>query len=174
MVWGSGRGAYERSLLRGRGLGASGPAWLSIRCVSCPRLLLCLSSASSCCAVSWRGPAGLRSWLWGEGTVRACRLGCGGQGPQLSTCRSAMEAFSLCSRAQARELVLTPRSCSRMAGRRVPARSRSSRSRTTQWSHTAGRRAGQCRVWGGHGKEGLGVHVVGMGQPGVMELAWGH
>lgn len=37
-----------------------------------------------------------------------------------------------------------------------------------------GQAAGQCRAWGGHGQGGLGVHVVGMGQPGVMELAWGH
>lgn len=85
-----------------------------------------------------------------------------------------MEAFSLCSWAQASELVLMPRSCSRMVGRRALASSRSSRSRTTQWSHTVGRRAGQCRVWGGHGQGGLGVHMVGLSQPGAMELAWGY
>lgn len=56
-----------------------------------------------------------------------------------NTCRSAMEVFNLCSLAQAAELALMPCSCSRMAGRRAPALSRSSRSRTTQWSHTAGR-----------------------------------
>ena len=76
-----------------------------------------------------------------------------------------MEAFSLCSLAQATELALMPLSCSRMAGRRALARSRSSRSRTTQWSHTAGR--GQVGVgegqggWGPAGSHG-GVSMVEM------------
>lgn len=74
----------------------------------------------------------------GEGESLRPGQGRLGAGPG-STCRSAMEAFSLCSRAQTTELALTPRSCSRMAGRRAPACSRSSRSNTTQWSHTEGR-----------------------------------
>lgn len=56
------------------------PAWPSSCCTSCPRLEVCRSSASSCCAVSWRGPGGFRSWLCGEGKVRACDLGRGGWG----------------------------------------------------------------------------------------------
>lgn len=62
-----------------------------------------------------------------------------------------MEAFSLCSWAQAAELALTPRSCSRMAEKRAPARSKSSRSKTTQWSHT-------------EGTKGSWVSIVGMDQ----------
>lgn len=140
MVWALGE-QQLRGLGRGsggEGLRPRGPAWRSSCCASCPRLLLCPSSASSCCAVLWRGPRGLRSWLCGEKMVRACSPGGGGRAPgPCSTCRSAMEVFSLNSRAQAVELVLMLCSCSLMAGRRAPARSRSSKSRTTQWSHTA-------------------------------------
>lgn len=112
-----------------------------------------------------------------EPATREGRLG----GWPCSTFRSVMEAFSLCSRAQAMELVLTLRSCSRMAGNRAPTRSRSSRSRTTQWSHTVGRTGesvqGVGLAWGQGGSHGVGTGVlswaegdkVGRGQ----RSAWG-
>lgn len=116
--------------------------------------------------------------------MRACNLRgqSGRPDRQVPTCKVAMEAFSLCSRAQATELALMPRNCSRMAGRRAPACSRSSRSRTTQWSHTAGSTGGSVRgrgwregregpLWGQRGGDGS-AQGRGAG-PGIWSRAEG-
>lgn len=154
-----------------------GPAWPSSCCVSCRRLALCCSRACSCRVTSWRGPSGLWSWLCGEQEVGACSAEQGAVEGAWSTCRSAMEATSLCSRAQATELALTPRSCSRRRGRRAPARSKSSRSRTTQWSHTVAARGQGPRVSTVcRGQPGVRVNTGPRtgGKSGVMARSWGH
>lgn len=88
--------------------------------------------------------------------------GAAGRGPR-GTFRSVMEAFSLCSRAQAAVPGLTVRSWSRMVGRRAPACSRSSRSTTTQWSHTVGSTGGQRRAWSARGQGGVRGRPGGTG-----------
>lgn len=164
-------GAYGKGLRRGRvpggggpGGGGSGPCLavqpLHVLPEACALLLQRPQLLLRLLAGAWRAA----ELALGEGDGERLPPGGGaaGRGPR-GTFRSVMEAFSLCSRAQAAELGLTVRSWSRMVGRRAPACSRSSRSTTTQWSHTVGSTGGQRRAWSARGQGGVRGRPGGTG-----------
>lgn len=157
----------------------SGPAWPSSLCVSCPRLELCRSSASSLCVVSWRGPRGLCSWLCGEGKVRACNWGerLGGRAERyLQVSDGGVQPVQPGPgrRAGIDPVQLLPDGREEGAGPLQVVQEQDhtvvTHCRQHRWV-SAGCGVGVGWAWDQGGSRG--IHTVGIGLPGVMGLTWG-